>query len=130
MKAVYSSTLMEFVRNMDFTTGRAFALAWGLDEIDPNPESEINTLIVESLTWRPAQLHPTLAERLRRKLCMLAANFQDDVYLLLDCLLRAAEGDYDLLNVYAREYRVLPSQDSYSLYFDDEQEELKKPSND
>ena len=118
MKAVKQSILLEFVRNMDFTLGNAFAIAWSQTELDTNPESEINELIVDALTWRPSHLHPQLKPQLKRKLCMLAHRFNDDIFLLLQCILEAASGDYSLLNIYAEANKVLPSVESHSIYFD------------
>lgn len=122
--AMTRGELFEFVRNMDYVLGKAFEITCNnSQELDTNPESELNQLIVDALTWRPGNLHPQLHAQLKRKLVMRAAQFDDDVFLLLQCLLEAAAGDYSLLNVYARQFKVLPSNEAYSLYFDIDEEE-------
>ena len=121
MKVVNQSIMLEFVRNMDYSLGRAFAIVWGQEELDTDPKSEINKLIVDALQWRPAQLNQVLRPILKRKLAMLASEFPDDPFLLLNCLLEASAGDYSLLNTYAKANKILPSKEAYSIYFDVEE---------
>lgn len=115
-----STQCIDFTRHMDFTLGNAFKYAWRIGFKDDNELElgKIHWYVRDALAYRPATLHKVMLEILVRKLIIMKSEFDSRVWNTLFALLHAAAGDYDPLNQYVLENRVLTDEATLFLFGD------------
>ena len=104
-KAVTQLYRIHYTRFMDMALGQVFVsiAQYGASKIDEVTKE----LIKDAMVWKPAHLHSALREQLERQLVMEASGYDEETFLVLMAVLKAASGDYELLAAFVEEAEIL-----------------------